>query len=253
MSSVQSREGEARDFCQCHGFFYVPWESLQEPSEELVYVLNFGQKKTEIISWVLKGPGSVFVDFVSGGSAHRRRFGGGRGELIAKAVGLKNNIKNLHVLDATAGLGGDAIVLANLGCKITLYERNPVVFSLLQDGLVRARQDSDAGLNTVLSRITLNFGEADFRLATDVVYLDPMFPERGKSSLVKKEMQVFKDIVGEDADDEQLLSRAMASDARRIVVKRPRLAASLGSAEPTHQIVGKSSRFDVYSRKSLTA
>ena len=33
--------------------------------------------------------GGIFVDFVGGAMAHRRKFGGGRGEAVAKAVGVK--------------------------------------------------------------------------------------------------------------------------------------------------------------------
>ena len=88
--------------------------------------------------------GGVYVDFVEGAVAHRRKFGGGRGQSIAKAVGLKSGAMPT-VVDATAGLGRDAFVLASLGCKVTLIERSPVVGALLQDGLARAAQDPEIG------------------------------------------------------------------------------------------------------------
>ena len=88
--------------------------------------------------------GAVYVDFVEGAVAHRRKFGGGRGQSIAKAVGLKSGAMPT-VVDATAGLGRDAFVLASLGCKVTLIERSPVVAALLQDGLTRAAQDPEIG------------------------------------------------------------------------------------------------------------
>ena len=84
------------------------------------------------------------MDFVEGAVAHRRKFGGGRGQSIAKAVGLKSGAMPT-VVDATAGLGRDAFVLASLGCKVTLIERSPVVAALLQDGLARAAQDPEIG------------------------------------------------------------------------------------------------------------
>ncbi len=40
--------------------------------------------------------------------AHRRKFGGGRGEAVAKAVGIKGDYLP-DVVDATAGLGRDAL------------------------------------------------------------------------------------------------------------------------------------------------
>ena len=81
--------------------------------------------------------GDVFVDFVAGAMAHRRKFGGGRGEAIAKAVGIKGT-ELPSVIDATAGLGRDAFVLASIGCQVRLVERHPVVYLLLQDGLICA-------------------------------------------------------------------------------------------------------------------
>lgn len=36
--------------------------------------------------------GGIYVDFVAGTLAHRRKFGGGRGEAVAKAVGIKKGI-----------------------------------------------------------------------------------------------------------------------------------------------------------------
>ena len=67
-------------------------------------------------------PGAVRVDFVEGAVAHRRLFGGGTGQMIAKAVGIQPGIRP-SVLDATAGLGKDAFVLASLGCEMSLIER----------------------------------------------------------------------------------------------------------------------------------
>ena len=71
--------------------------------------------------------GAVYVDFVGGTMAHRRKFGGGRGEAVAKAVGIKGSALPT-VIDATAGLGRDAFVLAAIGCQVRLVERHPVVF-----------------------------------------------------------------------------------------------------------------------------
>ena len=70
--------------------------------------------------------GGIFVDFVGGAMAHRRKFGGGRGEAVAKAVGIKGDYLP-DVVDATAGLGRDAFVLASVGCRVRMLERNPVV------------------------------------------------------------------------------------------------------------------------------
>lgn len=88
--------------------------------------------------------GAIYVDWVSGAVAHRRKFGGGKGQAIAKAAGLNKGVTPT-VLDGTAGLGRDAFVLASLGCKVQMVERHPVVAALLDDGLMRAKLDAEIG------------------------------------------------------------------------------------------------------------
>ncbi|WP_264673443.1 class I SAM-dependent methyltransferase [Marinobacter nitratireducens] len=200
-------------------------------------------------------PGPVRAEFVSGKMRYRREHGGGAGQLVAKAVGLQKTKATLHVLDATAGLGQDAFVLASLGCRVTLFERNPVIHALLEDGLARAALNVDCA--PIIERMTLREGSSIDWLSSasegvaDVIYLDPMFPHRDKSALVKKEMQVFRMIVGDDDDSERLLSAALAAATYRVVVKRPRKASAIEGPEPATRIEGKSSRYDVYSIKAL--
>ncbi|MCB5161632.1 class I SAM-dependent methyltransferase [Marinomonas algarum] len=199
-------------------------------------------------------PKPVFVDFTSGAADHRRRFGGGRGQDIAKAVGL-NKRADLSVLDATAGLGRDAFVLACLGCTVSLCERVGFVRALLKDGLERGSLHHEVA--DIVNRMSLL--ATDIRgLSTsnqfDVVYLDPMYPHTEKSSAAaKKEMAFFRDLVGKDLDADHLLPHAMALAEYRVVVKRPKGAPFLDQQEPTYQLEGKSGRFDIYVSKSLEA
>ncbi len=206
---------------------------------------NHDQKKPKVES--------IHVDFVTGKTNHRRLHGGGKGQDIAKAIGL-HKIKNPSVLDLTAGMGGDAFVLATLGADVTMVERNPVTHALLNDALNRAKLSADEELQTIINRITLNNEDAlstlenlDSSHLPDVIYIDPMFPTRTKSAQVKKEMQFFHDIVGADEDSEALLLTALNLAKKRIVVKRPRLADKLTEAvQPAFNISGKSTRYDVY-------
>lgn len=200
-------------------------------------------------------PGPVRAEFVSGKAGYRREHGGGTGQLIAKAVGLQKTRQSLHVLDATAGLGQDAFVLASLGCRVTLFERSPVVHAILADGLARASINEQCA--DITSRMKLEEGDSLHWLqrsepdSVDVIYLDPMFPHRDKSALVKKEMQVFRQVVGDDDDSDALLEAALAVARYRVVVKRPRKAEPLNGPPVTTRVEGKSSRYDVYSIKAL--
>ena len=198
--------------------------------------------------------GAIYVDFIDGALAHRRKFGGGRGQQIAKAVGLKSGV-NPTVLDATAGLGRDAFVLASLGCTVTMFERSPVVAALLDDGLLRACADPEIG-SWVRQRLILQHHNSVEQLAQleashEIVYLDPMFPHRKKSAQVKKEMRVFQSLVGSDDDADQLLPLALNAATKRVVVKRPSYAGFLNQQTPSMQLTSKANRFDVYVKAAM--
>jgi 16S rRNA (guanine1516-N2)-methyltransferase len=198
---------------------------------------------------------SIRADFHSPSVNYRRKKGGGKGQMIAKAVGLASD-PALSILDATAGLGGDAFVLASLGASLTMTERVPEVRALLADGLRVAREWGDVHdvqLPRILERMHLVESDAASymralapELRPDVVYLDPMFPARQKSAQVKKEMQVFHHLIGSDLDADELLELARVCALKRVVVKRPRIAPLLAGATPSFALEGKSNRFDVY-------
>ncbi|MGI9274426.1 MAG: class I SAM-dependent methyltransferase [Endozoicomonas sp.] len=198
----------------------------------------------------------VTVDFVGGKAGHRRKFGGGKGQDIAKAIGLNKGVTP-SVLDATAGLGRDAFVLASLGCNVTLLERSPVIAALLDDGIRRALSDSEVA--EIASRMTLVNADslksmqamAAENQSFDVVYLDPMFPHREKSALVKKEMRIFQDLLSGDPDADGLLEPAKHLAQYRVVVKRPRLAPDLAGQEPTYRLEGKACRYDIHALKAF--
>lgn len=186
----------------------------------------------------------IAVDFLAGTMAHRRRQPVG-GELVVKAVWGRGK-DPFTVLDATAGLGRDGFLLAASGATVVSCERHPAIAMLLADGYWRARQSGE--LEEVLSRWTLHHGNAiDLmtQMNPDVIYLDPMFPEREKTALVKKEMRAFRELVGEDQDAQALFDAACAHARKRVVVKRPATGESLGR-KPSHVLEGKSNRFDVY-------
>ncbi|MCG2577263.1 class I SAM-dependent methyltransferase [Dechloromonas sp. XY25] len=223
-------------------------------SGEAGFSLQLGEQGLQLQELGPGAAGPVRVDFVEGALAHRRLQGGGAGQMIAKAVGIQPGVRPT-VLDATAGLGRDAFVLAQLGCDVTLIERQALVAALLADGLRRA--ESDPEVAAIIERMHLRCGNAIEQMqswsdeAPQVIYLDPMFPHRNKSSLVKKEMRVFRPLVGDDDDAPQLLQAALALATHRIVVKRPRKAPCIAGATPSYTLEGKSSRFDIYARKSL--
>ena len=220
------------------------------------YALQIGGAGLQFAELGAGAAGPVRVDFVEGAVAHRRKFGGGSGQMIARAVGVHPGVLPT-VLDATAGLGRDAFVLAGLGCTPTLIERQPLIAALLEDGLRRAQADPEVA--AIVARMSLRQGDAIELMRAwpdeppQVVYLDPMFPHHDKSALVKKEMRLFRPLAGDDEDAPALLAAALALAANRVVVKRPRKAPAIAGAKPGYVIEGKSSRFDIYPKRSLKA
>ncbi|NWN82045.1 MAG: class I SAM-dependent methyltransferase [Halomonas sp.] len=199
----------------------------------------------------------LVVDFTAGRVAHRRRFGGGRGQLIARACGFSRGVTPA-VVDATAGLGRDAFVLASLGARVLMVERVPAIFALLENGLARAQADADTA--EIATRMLLVHGDAardlEARVAEagfppQVIHLDPMFPQREKSALVKKEMRLFRTLAGDDTDAPRLLEAALDVASHRVVVKRSRKAPPIEGVAPRHVLEGKTSRYDVYVHRSL--
>lgn len=199
----------------------------------------------------------VRVDFTAGALAHRRQFGGGRGQAIAKACGLKPGISP-RILDATLGLAADAFVLASLGCSVLGIERHPWVVALVQDALQRSAADPE--LDWLQQHLQLAKGDSTLSMANlataanfspQVIYLDPMFPHSDKSAQVKKEMRFFRDLVGKDEDADLLLQQALDLASHRVVVKRPRKAPYLANRVPNLSLEGKANRFDIYTLRSL--
>ncbi len=228
--------------------------SLDSPD----FVVMFDGSGVSLQQTGRKAPGPIRAEFAEGSVDHRRKFGGGKGQMIAKAVGVKAGVYP-KVLDATAGLGKDAFVLATLGCHLQMLERSPVVHALLQDGLTRARSDfGDHELARIIARMELLSADSQDYLTQimdadrpDVIYLDPMFPDRNKTADVKKEMAAFHHVVGQDDDAHSLLEKALAKANYRVVVKRPRKAAFIANKTPSYQLEGKSSRYDIYTLKKM--
>jgi 16S rRNA (guanine1516-N2)-methyltransferase len=218
----------------------------QQAAMSFDYLLRFTNSHLELCK-VHSTMSPLVVDFLSGKNFRRAHESGRRNQLLAKAVGIKPNFLP-SVLDCTAGLAGDAYVLASLGCSVRCLERNPVVAALVKDALLRLRAESDCSALQLTYRCEslhayLQAGSGEHY---DTVYVDPMFPERSKSALVKKDMRMLHDIVGMDPDSDALLDLVKPLAKRRVVVKRPLHAPTLNGQSPDVTYKGKSTRYDVY-------
>lgn len=189
------------------------------------------------------------IDFVRGKNGYRLSKERTIKQPLARAVGIKPGYRP-WVLDATGGLGGDALVLAGLGCQVTMCERSPILAALLEDALSRANQSSSPAASAA-GRIRLLPVDARHHLAEcpqayASIYLDPMYPSKEHSALNRQTMRTIRTLVGDDQDGAQLLALARQYAGERVAVKRPRSAPHLGNSTPAHSILMKNSRFDVY-------
>jgi 16S rRNA (guanine1516-N2)-methyltransferase len=215
-------------------------------SDDYDFLLQFSQGHLSLLSTRADAPGELWVDFADA-ALSRRRQQGVKNQELGKAVGLKKH-QGQSILDATAGLGGDAFLLASAGCQVKLLERSPVVSALLADGLGRALQGGGE-LAEIVQRMELR--AADFLQLqdlepVDVVYLDPMFPKDRKTARSKKAMFLLQELLPEPQEGAALLDKAMTLARRRVVVKRGRHSPLMDSSKPDIQYRGSSSRFDVY-------
>ncbi|WP_455138559.1 class I SAM-dependent methyltransferase [Thermophilibacter sp.] len=171
-------------------------------------------------------------------------------ELLVRAARVRGAGAPTAV-DATAGLGEDALLLAAAGFSVTLYERDPVIAALLADALARAADDP--ALTDAVGRMRLIEGDSIAGLHAmgergehpDVVFLDPMFPERRKSAAVRKKFQLLHHLERPCDDEQALLDAALAACPRKVVIKRPPKGPRLAGAKPSYELAGKAVRYDV--------
>lgn len=159
----------------------------------------------------------------------------------------KTKDENPTAIDATAGMGEDSIILAAAGYNVTMFEKDPVVAALLKDALRRAKKHPVLG--EIVARMTLIDGDSaelmPKRNPVDIIYLDPMFPERKKSGLINKKLQLIQHLERPCTDEKELLSAAIAAHPKKIVIKRPQKGENLAGVKPDYSIMGKAIRYDV--------
>jgi len=244
--SHPSSQAKARAFSEDNN---LGCDNLNKCQSQLA--LNYSDLLVELID--IENNIHLSVDFIAGSLGHRKKHGGGRGQTIAKAIGLKQGKPVPSVLDATAGLAKDSFVFACLGCSVVMIERSPIVAELVKDGIARAslchefqdilKQGFKLFVNDALSHIN-SISDDD---KPDVIYLDPMYPDKKKSASVKKNMQLLQKLLGHDLDTDDVLNAALKKAGKRVVVKRPKGAPILNaSCKPTLAYESKGTRYDTY-------
>lgn len=183
------------------------------------------------------------------GMMHRITNGRLEHEMLVRAVKTDETGKTLKAVDATAGMGEDAFLIAAYGYEVILCEQNPVIAVLLKDALRRAKRDPY--LKNIAGRMTVKCTDSVEYLSKnldkiDVVYLDPMFPARQKSGLINKKLQLIQKLEPPCSAEKELFEAAILSKAERIIVKRPLKSQNLAGKTPNYMLKGKAIRYDCY-------
>lgn len=184
------------------------------------------------------------IDFNSDKRNYHKKKASIKKEIIGRALGAGRY--GLKVLDLSAGLGIDAIFVAQLGFQVTAIERNPLIFLALNEAVEKIESDLQVHFVFDSAQNYLNSSKNE----VDVIYFDPMFPDKKKSALPRQEMVFFKNLVGNDSDADDVLALALKmKKAQRVVVKRPMKAPNIFK-KPESKIEGKLIRFDIYGVQS---
>ena len=205
-------------------------------------------------------------------------------ELLVRAAKLKSKSKSGGgssnstattrplAIDATAGFGEDSILLAAAGFEVVMYEYDAVIAALLEDALRRASESDNDKLRAAVSHMKLinadsieamqhlqekpnehsqekpdeHLQKPDEHLQKkpDIILLDPMFPAREKSALIKKKFQLLQRLEQPCTDEEALLNAALSVHPHKLIIKRPLKGAYLASRKPDYSIKGKAIRYD---------
>lgn len=231
----------------------------RDQSTNYDYMLQFSTNKIQLAT-VEKPPlfnnsGPIYCDFAGGTAEYRRTQGKySRKAPIARAVSVAGKtFEETHVVDATGGLGVDAFTLAFLGFKVTVIERDPIIYTLLQDGYQRGVQCKET--KEVLERMTLvhsdSFDYFNNILArapsendVDVVFLDPMYPLKDKVALPKKSMMIARRFLPKTSSLEEFIEISRKVSKHKVVLKRPYYEKSQNSETTTFS--GRSTNFEVH-------
>lgn len=168
-------------------------------------------------------------------------------EMLSKAT--KTDIENPRAIDATAGMGEDAFIIAANGYDVILHEQNPVIALLLKDAIRRAKRQPI--LKDIVNRMHVVEGDSVDILSKrldpiDLIYLDPMFPGRQKSGLIGKKLQLIQKMESPCSEESLLFDVAIQAKPSKIVVKRPLKAPFLAGRKPNYSLDGKAIRYDCY-------
>lgn len=224
-----------------------------ELGSELIYEINSSENSGLVLCYDERGlfltDGELCVRSDFADMQKRLKAAGAKTELILKAAKIKKDRSEIRIVDATAGMGEDAVILAAAGYNVTMYEKDPVIAAILNDNIERSAKNPL--LAPIIERMTLIKSDSVEAMKymsgeADIILLDPMFPARSKSALIKKKFQLIHLIEAPCDNEDELLNAAFVAKPKKILVKRPVKGAFLANKKPDYSISGKAVRYDCF-------
>ncbi|MDR4493122.1 MAG: class I SAM-dependent methyltransferase [Nitrospirales bacterium] len=188
------------------------------------------------------------IDFVSGKLDYRRKYGHAGGEAISETVGIK---KGQRPNVGCRRVGSRCVCVGHHGMP-RAYDRTLGHHWPTSGRHAGAREDKKIG-KLIHEKLSLTCGDSqqvllEVPFEPEVIYLDPMFPQKEKSALVKKDMRILQTVVEPDGDANALLKLAMTIATKAGSREAPGLCQLLAVSPPDlHQ--NKKHRFDIYLTK----
>ena len=124
-------------------------------------------------------------------------------------------LKNASILDCTAGLGRDGILLSELGYNVTMIEKNPLLILLIRNYLSRNAHIKARLLYGDALTYT-HIAEKEF----DYIYIDFMFEKKNNSKPSKYDL-FLRSINYNENNKSGFINKMKNYCKKRIVVKEP--------------------------------
>ena len=241
-------------WAQCVEFYDI---ALMSPDEKEGFVFKIEERGG--LLWDNSEPKwkPLEVDFLSSEWKSRVQRTWTSKELLRDALGAKHG-DSFRIIDGTAGLWSDAFLCHIWGHRITAYEQHPLLAfmgNLAYEKFKNSEPDENEKFGSMQGRFS-SFALKELLLESqkekiDILYLDPIYPEKKKVALNKKELRMVKKLVGHAIlDDPSLVNFVEACVPhvnRRIIVKRPIWSPELKRSSGSVRLVkGKTTRFDVF-------
>ena len=165
-------------------------------------------------------------------------------KLIKKALGKHE--APLNILDCTAGMLQDSLLFLSLGHKVTAVEQSKILFHLLSDAINRSNDQKIFKALTLINANACSYISKGQKF--DVIYFDPMYPTRKKSALGSGQLEYLARILAIESienDSTQDFEFLSSLPIKKMIVKRP-IKAEPFSKKINYQVLGKTTRFDIY-------